>query len=183
MGMRLVHEPLEQGISEYVNLELYKTNKLYKALVESMPIKVYSRISAINSIKHGMNHDYLLPCQKENCFYKDLCFIAMENNLKDMSFGEPCPHEFALYLHLAVGYSVYFADRQEEEGLVKAIFNLIMMKVKLNRSSGMMAIEGGMLPREGIPSWNYKGLSLTYRYSSSLWNKSDKLMDKLLGII
>jgi hypothetical protein len=159
--------------------ELYESNALYKASIDLIPVAEYSN-SALNSLKHGMNMDKLLPCRQHSCYYRDLCEFVQTGDVIYTDYGSACPIELAWYLHLSEGYALEFAERQHEEDLAGKLSTLIMERIKSNRVAGMMALEGGIFPRPGIPSWNYKGLSLSYRYGESTrYRQMNSILDIL----
>lgn len=166
---------------DIINLPLYHSNSTYKWLVDNVPVKLYQNASALNSLKHGMTQDNILPCRKHDCYYKDICLFISENQVEGMALGEPCAHELALYLHLAEGYVNTFILNTEvlDIKIATRIFALIMLDIKKYRISGMHAIEGGTFERAGVPYKNYKGMNLSFRYRRGLLENKIKLLEEL----
>lgn len=181
-GELVMLEEHSQEPLELINSSLYHQNEIYKSLINRIPIRQYHRISAINAVRHGMNNDHILPCRKQSCFYQSLCFLAIEGDLESIPYGEPCAIEFSIYLHLAEGFAIQFEDRQLEPGLVDKLYRLIMIEIKQYRIRGMRSIESGVLERPGVPRWNYKGLNLSYRYSTGLLEHKMKVVADLLDL-
>ncbi|MEK3726204.1 hypothetical protein [Paenibacillus sp. FSL H8-0034] len=153
---------------QIINIGLYQDNMVYKILIDRIPIHLFTRKSAVNSIKHGMNSANILPCKKHTCFYWSTCFLASNGDIDNIDFSEPCSIEVGIYLHHSEVYSMHFEDRQNDCELLDKLYELIMIEIKQYRLSGMRVIEAGELARPNVPRWNYKGLALSYRYSSGL---------------
>lgn len=167
--------------TDIINLTLYHSNSTYKWLVDNVPVKLYQNASALNSLKHGMTQDNILPCRKQKCYYKDICLFVNENQVEELVIGEPCAHEIALYLHLAEGYVNSFSLNTEAWDIETAtrIFTLIMLDIKKYRISGMHVIEGGTFERAGVSYTNYKGMNLSFRYRRGLLENKIKLLEEL----
>lgn len=166
---------------DIINLPLYHSDSTYKWLIDNVPVKLYQNASALNSLKHGMTQDNILPCRKQDCYYKDICLFVNENQVEGMVIGEPCVHELALYLQLAEGYVNTFNANTEELYIETAsrIFELIMLDIKKYRISGMHVIEGGTFERPGVSYTNYKGMNLSFRYRRGLLENKIKLLEEL----
>jgi hypothetical protein len=141
-------------------------NPLYETLIKLIPTRHFPRPAAMNAMKHGMNNDYILPCKKEKCFFHEVCEMMRQGMLQDVPYGSPCAMEIATYMDLAEGYAL--KDYKELDNIqVAMVRSVIMHHIKLNRHAMMTAVEGGVLTRD-VPSWNYGGLALSYRYGVGL---------------
>lgn len=136
--------------------------------------EIGKRISALNSLTHGLNINGFLPCKQHRCYFVTLCSIAIihgEDILKEIPYGYPCPLELAKYDSMAHGY----AEQAPEGCSVDKLHELIMLNLRYDRQLMLNSLDGD-ITRAG------NQLALSFRYRQPIVSNIYKLTRELFYV-
>lgn len=132
------------------------------------------RISSLNSLRHGIFTQHILPCKKERCFYAQICPLCRNKQneiLKSIRIGDKCPIEEEYYCKLVNDFRASHPDTDLQ--LTEHEENIIMTMIQIRRAQMFISLNPEIV--RSVPSkfagYKRPALTLALRYRLDLGRK------------
>jgi len=137
------------------------------------------RISALNSLKHGLAAKGFLRCKKETCYFYEVCLLQNTEEgiriLDSTDYGDPCPAEMLCY------YDVRHGLAREGIGDESWSHAWAMNEVYMMRRRMLSAVDVHLVRQvpAGCAGYVRPEPAVALRYQDRLHNERDVLVGML----